>query len=183
MRVVAGEKRGTILNSPIDFDTRPTTDRVKESLFGIIQFNILDKYILDLFAGSGALGIEAISRGAKQGVFVDNAQNAITIIKNNLIKTNFIDKSNLIYDSYENAIKLFKGTKKFDIVFIDPPYDKDLYNKAVDCLIENEVLNENAVLILESNKPLEITNKNVYLKKQKKYSACYVTIFVYGEKP
>ena len=123
MRVISGTARGKKLNSLAGLETRPTLDRVKEALFNILQFNIKEASVLDLFSGSGALAIEALSRGAKQAVVCDNSNKAIKIIKENLEATRLIEKTEIINKDYIEALKkLNKESKKFDIIFLDPPY-------------------------------------------------------------
>ncbi len=149
MRVISGRARGTKLSSIESLSTRPTLDRVKESLFNIIQNKINDSVVLDLFAGSGALGIEAISRGAKKAYFCDNNYNAIKMIKQNLIKTHFVEQSIIINDEYKNCI--MNLNEKFDIIFIDPPYKADLAVDSVKKIIEKGILNNDGLLIIETD--------------------------------
>ena len=152
MRVIAGEKRHLLLKTIDSNDIRPTTDKIKETLFNIIQFKLKDVVFLDLFAGSGAIGIEALSRGAKKAIFVDNNKKAIDVINLNLENTKLLDKSLVLFKDAKNAIKYLNDKNELlDIVFMDPPYDKDLY---YDCFLEiskSNIINEDTIIIIESS--------------------------------
>ena len=140
MRVISGTARGKKLVSLEGLNTRPTLDRVKEALFNIIQFNIADKNVLDLFAGSGAIGIEAISRGAKSATFCDNSIDAIKIIQTNIKNTRSTDKAIVLHKDYSLALKdLAKKGNKFDIIYLDPPYKTDFANKAIEEIIKLDI--------------------------------------------
>ena len=152
--------------------TRPTTDRVKESIFNLIQFDVVDAVVLDLFSGTGALGVEAISRGAKKTYLVDKNIKAISIIKENLkgIDGDYVVKNKDYIDFLNSA------TEKFDIVFLDPPYATDFGLKAIDMLVKKNLLNENAIIIFETSedKDVELNLNNFEIKKKK-----YGTVAVY----
>ncbi|MDO5564446.1 MAG: 16S rRNA (guanine(966)-N(2))-methyltransferase RsmD, partial [Eubacteriales bacterium] len=126
MRVISGTRRHILLQTVNNLSIRPTTDKIKETLFNIIQFQIQDTNVLDLFAGSGALGIECLSRGSLHATFVDNNKQAINCINYNIEKTNFKEVSNVFHMSALQFIK-YKNNYCYDIVFLDPPYDKNLY--------------------------------------------------------
>jgi 16S rRNA (guanine966-N2)-methyltransferase len=181
MRVIAGEKRGTILVSPPSKDIRPTYDMVREAVFGKLQFIVPGKRVLDLFAGSGAMGIEALSRGAAFAVFVDKSEAAISTVRANLQKTGFAEKSAIYKNAYEIALKMFHFGNKFDIVIIDPPYEAGLYEKALIALDESGMLNPGAILILESGEPLELFPERYTQTQAKKYGKTYVTYLEYTE--
>ena len=134
MRVISGTARGTKLKTIENISTRPTLDRVKEALFNILQDKLKDSVVLDLFAGSGALGIEALSRGAKKAYFCDKNPEAIKVIKDNLNKTRFIDKAIIFNCDYINAIR--KINEELSIVFLDPPYKFDLAVKSINELFK-----------------------------------------------
>lgn len=180
MRVISGKARGTKLNSIESMTTRPTLDRVKESLFNILQENINGKEILDLFAGSGALGIEALSRNAKNVVFCDNNKQAIQMIRTNLEKTRLIDKAEIINMDYKKCIELLntKGNK-FDLIFLDPPYKDDIGIDAVKLIIKNNIINNKGIIVIETdevNRDLKELNdamtnklKNIEIFDQRKY--------------
>ncbi len=128
-------------------NTRPTLTRVKETVFNIISFDLLDVTFLDLFAGSGALGIEALSRGAKKGIFLDISKDAIDVITKNIKKAGYEEKSKIIKKS---SLDFLKETKeKFDIIYIDPPYNMNLHNEALKIIFERKLLNSGGILIIE----------------------------------
>ena len=156
MRVISGKARGTKINTIESNTTRPTLDRVKESLFNILQDRIQDSVVLDLFAGSGALGIEALSRGASKAIFCDKNSEAIKVIKENLVKTHFLEKAELHNKDYERLLKMWKTNRenynfKFYIIFIDPPYKLDIAVKSVNLILENEILKNDGIIIIETD--------------------------------
>lgn len=154
MRIISGSARGTKLYTLDGLTTRPTLDRVKEPLFNIINFNLQDAVVLDLFAGSGALGLEAISRGASKVVFSENNRKAIEIVEKNIEKTKFSEKTVLLKTDFEKALdKVANDNIKFDIVFLDPPYKTDYVYKALLKIINLNLLNKDAVLIVETDEP------------------------------
>jgi len=147
MRVISGTAGRRRLNSLKGQDTRPTADRVKESLFNILQGRIIGAYVLDLFAGSGALGIEALSRGSDLAVFIEKNPAATDVIKSNLQIVSFKDNSE-IYET--DALKFLEVVKKqFDIIFIDPPYMSALYEIIFDSILKNNVLTPSGVISVE----------------------------------
>ena len=150
MRIISGSARGRKLKD-VTINIRPTGDMIKESIFNIIQFDIEGRKILDLFAGCGQLGIEALSRGAESAVFVDSNPGAIKLISQNLRLCGFSDVSNL---RNIDAIKyLEKNTQdgSFDIIFIDPPYDTSLLSEAMEAVIKFDKLNRNGIIICETS--------------------------------
>ena len=151
MRVISGSARGTKLNSIESLDTRPTLDRVKESLFNIVQNKIKNSVVLDLFAGSGAIGIEFISRGCKKAYFCEKSHEAIKMIYKNIEKTRFLDKSEVYEKDYKKCLLDFNNKKiKFDIIFRDPAYKYNIAVDAVKDIISLELLNENGIIIIET---------------------------------
>lgn len=178
MRIIAGEKRGLKLAAKDGAETRPTLDRVKEALFGRLQFEISGKCVLDLFAGSGALGLEALSRGAQEAVLVDCDEQAGEIIKKNIVAAGMQRRAQFIKNDFRNALKLFQNSRKFDIVLIDPPYrSSDFYETALNGLVEYGLLAEHAAVVAESDRPIEFFTENLVLEKQKKYGKVYLTFF------
>lgn len=152
MRVISGKARGTKISTIESSKTRPTLDRVKESLFNIIQSNIKNTIVLDLFAGSGALGIEALSRGAKKAIFCDNNYESIKIIRENLEKTKLIDDAIIISKDYTDCLNhLSNKNEQFDIVFLDPPYKLDIAINALKLIINKNLLKDNGLIIIETD--------------------------------
>ena len=151
MRVIAGTARGTILKTPDGMATRPTADRVKEAMFSIIQFDLPGAKVLDLFGGTGQLGIEALSRGAKMAVFVDAADSACRIIKDNLKKTKMEDQGRVIRSDYLSFLKNCK--EKFDIIILDPPYSEIFLENSLNLISEIDILQTNGIIVAE--RPLE----------------------------
>ena len=152
MRVIAGEKRHLILKTLSDLSIRPTTDKIKETLFNMIQFNIEGKSFLDLFAGSGAIGIEALSRRAKNAVFVDNNSAAIKVIKENLEHTKLMSSAKVLKLDASAAIDMLdKNDEKFDIVFMDPPYNEKLYIGVLEKIKKSNVAGSDTIIIVEAN--------------------------------
>ena len=147
MRIISGRYRGKNLREFNFETTKPTTDRVKESIFNLIQFDVADSVVLDLFAGTGALGIESISRGCKMVHFVDSNNKAISLIKENL--KGIEGQYEIINQSFENFLNTTKT--KYDIVFLDPPYKTEYGIKAIDMLVKNDLLNTNAIIIFETS--------------------------------
>ena len=182
MRVISGKSRGKKLVSLEGDNTRPTLDRVKEALFNKIQFNIQDATVLDLFAGTGALGIEALSRGAKEVVFCDKVAEAIKVIKQNVTNTNNLAKSIIINkDCKEVLEKLSNQNKKFDIVFLDPPYKTNLAIESLQKIIMSNLLTEDGIIIIETddiNKEKEILKiEEVEIFDKRKYGSVWL-IFI-----
>ena len=154
LRIISGKARGTKLNTLEGIETRPTLDRVKESLFNILQNRIYDSKILDLFAGSGAIGLELLSRGAKEAILCDNSYKAVQIIKENVIKTHFEDKTKIINNDYKNTLDTLKN-EKFDIIFLDPPYESQFDIQAIKIIIDNDMLSKEGIIILETDNEKE----------------------------
>lgn len=174
MRVISGKARGTKLSSIESLSTRPTLDRVKESLFNIIQNNLKDAVVLDLFAGSGQLGIEALSRGADKAYLCDINRDAVKMIKQNLEKTKLKDKAVVINEDYKKALRTLNTNEKFDIIFIDPPYKEDIAVDSIIDIIHESRLKENGIMIIETDeieRDLREINKieNIKIIDQRKY--------------
>lgn len=180
MRIIAGEKRGTKLIAPEGIDTRPTLDHVKEALFGRLQFELYGTVVLDLFAGSGALGLEALSRGAAQAVFVENASGAQKAIERNIQAAGFEKKAVVLKKDYEAAIKLFQNQKKFDIVIIDPPYKGGYYERVFELAAGCGILAKNAVAVAESDFLLP-AQAGYRLEKQKRYGKTFLSFYRWEE--
>lgn len=152
MRVISGKARGTKLNSIEDIATRPTLDRVKESLFNIIQNRIEDSVVLDLFAGSGAIGIEFVSRGSKKVYFCDKSHLSSQMIHQNLERTRFLNQAIVMEKDYHNCLKLLhEKNVTFDIIYIDPPYQQDIAVEAVKQILSLDLLKEEGIIIIETD--------------------------------
>ncbi len=172
MRIISGNARGTKLYTLEGLSTRPTLDRVKESMFNIIQQDIPEAIVLDLFAGCGAIGLEMVSRGAKQAVLCDNSKQAIEIIEKNIEKTHMEKQIQLYNMDYIDCLEKVKD-KKFDLIYIDPPYQTDYIEKALQKIIEYDIITNNSKIILETDDEKriiqEISNININIIDQRKY--------------
>lgn len=153
MRVIAGSAKSIKLKTIDGLETRPTTDRIKETLFNIIQNDIMDCKFLDLFSGSGAIGIEALSRGASFATFVDNNKEAVKCIKYNLSFTSLIEKAQVMESSVLNAISLLSNKGNlYDVVFIDPPYNNDFEKEVLIKLKDSDIIDDYSLIIIEASK-------------------------------
>lgn len=167
MRVISGTARGTKLNSIEELSTRPTLDRVKESLFNIINARIDDSVVLDLFAGSGAIGIEFLSRGCRKAYFCDTSNKAVKMIFQNLEKTRLESNAEVLNMDYKKCLQDLSNRKiTFDVIFIDPPYKDDIAVDAVQKILSLNLLNKDGIIIIETDeKDREIENlKNLDIK-------------------
>ena len=147
MRVITGTARGRRLKELQGMETRPTTDKVKESLFSIIQFDIEGRRVLDLFAGTGQLGIEALSRGAAEAVFVDRRPDAVRLVQENLALCGFTDRARV---KSGDALAYLKSGEKFDLIFLDPPYAADLLEQALTAIPSFDICREHGIIVAES---------------------------------
>lgn len=152
MRVIAGTAKRMQLKTLDGLDTRPTTDRIKETLFNMLTPYIYDSVFLDLFAGSGGIGIEALSRGARETVFVEKNPKAMECVKENLKHTKLSGKAVTMTTDVMTALYKLDGEKKFDYIFMDPPYNNELEKKVLEYLSESDLLEEQAVIIVEASK-------------------------------
>ena len=150
MRVIAGKYKGIPLQTPTGLQTRPTLDRVKEALFSILQFDLVGRVVLDLFAGSGALGIEALSRGAAHCHFVDHNRKAIEVIRSNLSKCKAEDNFTLTHASAEEY--LTNQNDVYDIIFLDPPYKEANYLSWIERLQQHQRLAKDAIIVIECHR-------------------------------
>ncbi len=177
MRVISGKYKGMFLDGFNIDGTRPTMDRVKESMFAMIQAKLKNSICLDLFAGSGSLGIEALSNGAKYCYFVDNSDNIYRVLKNNLSRIKDSNYST-VFKNYKQALDDFKNNKiKFDLIILDPPYKFNLVNDIIKYIYENNLLNKNGIIMCEYED--EILKENLFtLLKHKKYGSKNVSIYI-----
>ena len=156
MRVIAGTARSLPLKCIDGLDTRPTTDRIKETLFNMLQPEIPGCHFLDLFSGSGAIGIEALSRGAKEAVFVENQRKAWSCIKENLSFTRLSDRSRVLLADAVQALYQLEGEPAFDIIFMDPPYDRGFEKQVLEVLEHSRLVDAHTTIILETSKNGEV---------------------------
>ena len=179
VRVISGSARGLKLNTPGDDRVRPTTDRVKESMFNIVQDWVYDSQVLDLFAGSGALGIEALSRGASQAVFCDNSLDSIKIIKSNIEKARVVDRSQMVSGDFKRCLRDMEAkNQSFDMIFVDPPYYEGLFEEVLDTIRSCKILKKDGIVIVEhdAKKPIgQVEGLEVY--KEKKYGITMLTFY------
>ena len=176
MRVIAGEAKGMRLKSPSGLNIRPTADRVKEALFSMIGSSIVDAVFVDLYAGSGAIGIEAISRGAESCIFVDNNKKSISLIKQNLAITKFENRGRVICADIKKAIKqLEEKDCKADIVFLDPPYNIVELQSIIEFILNSSILKEDGLVIVEHDRNNIGWTVSLALTKQKKYGDTYLS--------
>ena len=147
MRVITGKARGVQLKTPDGMTTRPTSDRVKEALFSIINFDIPGARVLDLFGGTGQLGIEALSRGAKSAVFVDAGEPACKLIRENLRRTKLDAEGKVVRADYMDYLKRCRET--FDIILLDPPYAEVFLENALKCIAEIDILQSGGIIVTE----------------------------------
>lgn len=179
MKIISGTLKGRKIEGYDIEGTRPTMDRVKESLFGMIQDYIKDSMILDLFAGSGNLGVEAISNGAKISYFIDNNPEVIKILNKNITNLNIKSQSRVILSDWKKALNTFANQNiKFDLIFIDPPYAYDVYEKILNKVSALNLLTDNGLLIMEhSNLHLPSTYEKLTLYKERNYGNKSITIY------
>lgn len=177
MRVITGTARGRKLKEPKNMDVRPTTDMVKEAIFNIIQSDIEGRRALDLFAGTGQLGIEALSRGAAEVVFVDENTVSAKLVRENLEHCKFDARV-----VQTEALLYLERCEKFDLVFLDPPYDTGLLEKALQKCVKVDILNEGGIIVCESKKEkvLPEVKEPYYLISERNYGK--IKISVYGKR-
>ncbi len=178
MRVITGSQRGRKLLTLEGNDVRPTTDKVKESIFNIIQFDVPDAKIIDLFAGSGQLGIEALSRGAKSCVFVDSSAKSIAVVEENLKITSFREKAKTVRS--DSLSYLDRVIEKYDIALLDPPYKAGLMEDAIERVAPH--IEENGVIVCETGSE-EVLPENLdgFTSKRYKYGKIALTVYRKGE--
>jgi 16S rRNA (guanine966-N2)-methyltransferase len=189
MRVIAGSAKRLQLRTVEGMDTRPTTDRIKETLFNMISPCMYDCVFLDLFAGSGAIGIEALSRGAKEAVFVEQSPKAMNCVKANLQTTKLAHKATTLTKDVLTALYQLEGEKTFDFIFMDPPYNQEHEKRILEYLSKSDLIYEDTVIIVEASKETDFsyvegldfvitkekvykTNKHVFIEQAGKEVVC-----------
>lgn len=177
MRVIAGKAKGTQLKTPEGMLTRPTTDRVKEAMFSIIQFDLPGARVLDLFGGTGQLGIEAISRGANRAVFVDERREACQLIRENLQKVHFEAQSSVVQGDY--LAYLSRTNEQFDVILLDPPYAEVYLENAIKRITEIDILHSGGIIVAERplGKELPWEYPGFIRSKDYKYGKIILTIY------
>lgn len=180
MRIIAGRARGTKLSTPAGEITRPTSERAKEAIFSMLQFELAGRHVLDLFAGSGQLALEALSRGAADAVLCDISAQAMTVITDNVEKTHMDDRCRLLNVSYLDACRHLSG-ESFDLIFLDPPYAQHLICPALRALTAGNLISKDAWVIGESEEEdiffADPTLRDAWhVHKISKYGAAHVTI-------
>ena len=172
MRIIAGSRRSLPLKTIAGTDTRPTTDRIKETLFNMLQDDVPGAYVLDLYAGSGQIGLEALSRGASYAVFVENAKKAADCIAENIRFTKFEEQANLMRTDVISAIARLEGRYTFDLIFLDPPYESGAEVQTLTCLARSSVLKPDTLIIAEASLATEFSyaeSLGLTLLRQKRY--------------
>ena len=181
MKIITGIAKGMNLETLVGDSTRPTSQRVKEAVFSMIQFDIEGASVLDLFAGCGQLGLEALSRGAKKATFSDSSRDATDIVMRNAKKSKLFDKCRISNCSYDQMIRGLSGKEQYDIIFIDPPYNQKCIADVLEKLLKGDVIADGAFVICESGEE-DIFGGNEELKskftvqKQARYSVSYITV-------
>ena len=177
MRVISGTAKGIVLKTPNGMLTRPTADRVKEAMFSILQFELPGAVVLDLFGGTGQLGIEALSRGAKRAVFVDEREDACKLISENLKKTKFVENASVYKSDYAAYLK--KCSEKFDIILLDPPYAEVFLENSLNLITEIDILQSGGIIVTERplEKDLTFEFPGYLRSKDYKYGKTLLTLF------
>lgn len=177
MRVISGKARGVVLKTPEGMATRPTADRVKEALFSIIHFDLPGARVLDLFGGTGQLGIEALSRGAKAAVFVDDSETACRLIRENVNRAKFSAYAKVVRADYLSFLK--NCTERFDIILLDPPYGEVFLEKSLKMITEIDILQSRGIIVTERplGKELPWDFPGYIRSKDYKYGKTVLTLY------
>ena len=180
LRVISGSARGCKIQAPDTDNTRPTTDRVKEAMFSIITDYIYDANVLDLFSGSGALGIEALSRGAESCIFVDHSKICKEVIEKNLEKTRLKDRAKIICSDITTTLKSLDG--QFDIIFMDPPYFEGYVDGVVEYIADNNMLKDDGIVVVERHETVAVKDRYGILKltKERSYGEIVLSFYTKG---
>ena len=177
MRVITGSARGMALKAPKGMDTRPTMDQVKEGIFSAIQFEVEGRRVLDLFAGSGQMGIEALSRGAKSAVFVDSRDDACKVVRENLAKTRLDGLGKVVRSDYLSYLHSCRET--FDLIFLDPPYAEVFLENSLKTISQIDILSDSGIIITERpfGKELPAIVPGLVRYRDYRYGKAAVTIY------
>ena len=174
MRIIAGTARSLPLKTLVGLDTRPTTDRIKETLFNMLQHEVPGAYFLDLFAGSGQIGLEAVSRGAKEVIFADKDPRSLALTKQNLSSLGITAKT--LRGDYKEVLKQLGG-KQFDVILNDPPYMSGVYEDALDLIKNYNLLADEGIIVCEHEKSVDIQTTHFALADQKRYGIKMVSYY------
>ncbi len=182
MRIITGRARGVRLATLAGDATRPTAERTKEAVFSMIAFDIPDAHVLDLFSGSGQMGLEAVSRGAADAVLCDTSKDAVRVIQTNAEKTKLLPWCEILCSDAESALRRMRGKRKFDIIFLDPPYAAELLPRVLAALREGDLLSRGAKIICESADAADVFGKDTALEafyetlRIARYGAACITV-------
>lgn len=185
MRIITGKARGVRLETPAGENTRPTAERTKEAVFSMLQFEMEDRQVLDLFAGSGQLGLEALSRGAAHAVLVDRDRTAAEVIRKNTNKTRLAPECEVYCSDYTEFLRGCRGKRRFDLIFLDPPYAPKLIPDALRQLKKYRALSARATVVCESGAEEDVFGGDDALsalfevRRTAKYGVAYVTVLEY----
>ena len=172
MRVITGTARGRKLNEPQGMDIRPTTDMVKEAIFNIVHFDVEGRRVLDLFAGTGQLGIEALSRGAKSCTFIDSSRTSAELCRSNLDKCGL---NGIVRQT--DALSFLAGCGQFDLIFVDPPYMSGLYDEVLRRINEFDILSEGGIIVCESARETELLSIDGLDRREYRYGKVKLTVY------
>jgi 16S rRNA (guanine(966)-N(2))-methyltransferase RsmD len=181
MRVIGGKYRSRVLSEFAGDNVRPTSDRAREALFNILSLKIYGARVLDLFAGSGALGIESLSRGAKEAIFNDFSKDSVAIVKKNLTTLKIAingEEAKVTQSDYLACLEMARG--QFDLIFIDPPYRFDYGEKALKKIAQKGLLSENGIAVYERDVPFDGEIEGLEKYDERKYGKAYLTFFKRG---
>ena len=175
LRIISGMRKGLKLKSPDGMNTRPTTDRVKESVFNLLQFCMPCDSVLDLFAGSGALGIEALSRYSSRAVFVDQNKQSVQLVKDNLSSAQLLDKASFYC---QDALSYLRScSESFDLIFLDPPYNAGLLKPVLAEIAERDLLRKDGIIVVESEENGEsVEDSSFFVRRNTKYGKTIITL-------
>ena len=182
MRIITGKARGVRLATLAGENTRPTSERAKEAVFSMLQFEIQGKEVLDLFAGSGQMGLEALSRGASYALLCDRSREAVDVIRSNALKTKLAPLCDIVCNDFLAQLKLIRRKKAFDLVFLDPPYAMGVLPEVLRTLIDYRLLRPNAKLVCESANERDVFGTDATLEsrfevlRRARYGVAYVTV-------
>ncbi len=181
MRIITGTARGIKLDTLEGDATRPTAERVKEAIFSMIQFDLLDSFVLDLFSGSGQMGLEALSRGAEKAHLVDKSAQAVNIMKKNAQKCKLFDRCRIVTSDYADFLRSAKGKYKYDFIFLDPPYGSGMLQKSLKMIADSDILADGAWIFCEDETD-DVFDSDITLAerfevvKQNRYGRIYITV-------